>query len=151
VQVCVHNSHKLRNLVLKEMHNVPYVEHPGYQKTIETLRGQYFWSGMKKNVVEYISKCMECLKVKVEHRHPARLLQPLPIPKWKWEVVTMNFITKLPRTVKQHDTIVIVVDQLTKVEHYIPMKLKKAANIAKIYMKQIATLHGVPCAQDSSI
>jgi hypothetical protein len=66
----VPNFQKLRNLVLEEMHNVPYVGHPGYQKTIAAIRSQYFWPGMKKYVVEYIARCMECQKVKVEHRHP---------------------------------------------------------------------------------
>jgi hypothetical protein len=69
----VPNSQELRNLVLKEMHNVPYVGHPGYQKTITTVRGQYFWPGMKKDVTDYLSRCMECQKVKVEHIHPTLL------------------------------------------------------------------------------
>ena len=76
---------------------------------------------MKKEIVEYIAKCLECQKVKDEHRHPAELLQPLPIPEWKWEVVTMDFITKLPRTNKQHDSIMVVVDKLTKAAHFIQL------------------------------
>jgi hypothetical protein len=88
---------------------------------------------------------LECQKVKAEHRHPAGFLQPLPIPEWKWEVVTMDFITKLPRTTKQHDSIMVVVDNLTKVSHFILVKLThKVANIADIYMREIARLHGVP-------
>jgi hypothetical protein len=62
-------------------------------------------------------------KVKVEHRHPAGLLQPLPILEWKWEVETMDFITKLPKTNKQHDFIMVVVDKLTKAAHFVPIKL----------------------------
>jgi hypothetical protein len=74
--------------------------------------------------------------VKTEHIHPARLLQPFPILEWKWEVVTVDFITKLTRTVKQHDSIMVVVDKLTMVAHFIPVKTThKATNIAKIYMK----------------
>jgi hypothetical protein len=100
---------------------------------------------MKKEVVDFIAKCLECQKVKVEHRHPAGLLQPLPIPEWKWEVVTMDFITKLPRTTKQHDSIMVVVDKLTKVAHFIPVKLThKEINIVDIYMREIARLHGIP-------
>jgi hypothetical protein len=60
--------------------------------------------------------------VKTKNRHPARLLQPLPIPEWKWEVVTIDFITKLPITVKEHDSIMVVVDKLTKVAHFISVK-----------------------------
>ena len=91
---------------------------------------------MKKEVVECIAKCLECQKVKVEHRHPTSLLNPLPIPKWKWEVVTMDFITKIPRTKKQRDSIMVVVDKLTKDAHIIPVKLThKEGNIVDIYMR----------------
>jgi hypothetical protein len=96
-KVYVSNFSELKNAVLKEIHNVPYVGHPGYQKIIAVVRSQYFWPGMKKEVVNYIAICLEYQKVKTEHRHPTRLLQPLPILEWKWEVVTMDFITKLPK------------------------------------------------------
>jgi hypothetical protein len=121
------------------MHNIPYVEHLGYQKTIVVVKRQYYWLGMKKEVVEYIVKCLECQKVKAEHRHPIGSLYPLPIPEWKWEVVTMEFITKLDRTRKQHDSIMVVVDKLTKASHFIPVKLThKETNVVDIYMKEIA-------------
>jgi hypothetical protein len=77
---------------------------------------------MKKDVVDYIAQCMECQKVKVEHRHPAGLLQPLPILEKKWEVITMNFITGLHRTNKQHDSIMVVVNKLTKAAHFLLVK-----------------------------
>jgi hypothetical protein len=70
---------------------------------------------MKREIDEYNAKLLECQKVKAEHRHPTGLLEPLPIPKWKWEVVSMDFITKFPRTNKKHDSIMVVVDKLTKV------------------------------------
>jgi hypothetical protein len=91
-------SEELRSLVLKEMHNVPYVGHPCYQKKIAVVRSQFFWPGMKRDVVDYIAICMECQRVKDEHRHQTGFLQPLPILEKKWEVVTIDFITKLPRT-----------------------------------------------------
>jgi len=100
------------------MHNVPYDGHPRYQKTIAAVRSQEFWFGMRKDVVDYIVRCMECQKVKVEHRHPTGLLQPLPIPEWTREVVTIDFITKLPKTSRQDDSIMVVVDKLTKTTHY---------------------------------
>jgi hypothetical protein len=59
----------LRSLVLKEMHNVPYVGYPGYHKTIAAIRAQYYWPEMKKDVVDFIVRCMECQKVKFEHKH----------------------------------------------------------------------------------
>jgi hypothetical protein len=87
-------------MILREMHNIYYAGNPGYQKTIAAIKRQYYWPGMKKEVIDFISKCLECQKVKVEHKNPASFLQPLPIPEWKWEVVTTDFITKLPITNK---------------------------------------------------
>ena len=129
------------------MHNVPYAGHPGYQKKLAAVKKEYFWPGMKKDVAEYIAKCMECQRVKVEHKHPTGLLQPLPILEWKSEVVTIDFITKLPRSSSRHDSIMVVVDKLTKAAHFVPVKsTHKAADVAEIYMKEIARLHGVPKA-----
>jgi hypothetical protein len=82
-KVYVTNSNEMKIVVLKETHNVPYVRHPGYQKTIATVKSQYFWLGMKKEVTNYIAGFLECQKVKTEHKHSARLLQPLPIPRVK--------------------------------------------------------------------
>jgi hypothetical protein len=73
------------------------------------------------------------------------LLQPLPIPQWKWEVVTMDFITGLPRTSKQHDAIMVVMDKLTKATHFITLKTThKATYVVDIYMRELARLHGIP-------
>ena len=73
--------------MLDKFHKSPYLVHPGYQKMITTTRKLYFWLGMKENVVEYIAKCRKCQQVKVEHQHPIGLLQPLDIPKWKYEII----------------------------------------------------------------
>jgi hypothetical protein len=112
---------------------------------VAAVKSHYFWPGMKKEIVEYIARCMECQKVKAEHRHLARLLQPLPIPEWKWEVVTMDCITGLPITCKQHDSIMVVMDKLTKAGHFIPLKTThKATYVADIFMKEVARLHEIP-------
>jgi hypothetical protein len=143
---CVPNSQELKNMILKEMHNVSYVGHPTYQKTIAVVKSQYYWLGMNKEIVEYTAKCLECQKVKAEiNRHPFGLQQPLPIPEWKWEVAIMDFITKLPKTSKQHDSIMVVVDKLTKSSYFIPMKLThKETKIVDIYMREISRFHGIP-------
>jgi hypothetical protein len=84
-------------------------------------------------------------RVKDEHRHLAGLLQPLPIPEWNWEVVKMDFITKFPKTSKQNDAIMVVVEKLTKSSHFIPMKFtQKETNFVDIYMRQVACFHGIP-------
>jgi hypothetical protein len=90
-RIYVPSSRELRNLVLKEMHNVLYVGHPSYQIEIAVVKIQFFWPGMKKGVVDYIGRCMECQGVNVEHRNPVGLLKPLPIPKRKWEVVLVFY------------------------------------------------------------
>ena len=100
---------------------------------------------MKKDITEYISKCMKCQKVKVEHQHPAGLLHPLSVLECKWEVVSMDFITRLPMTSRQHDSIIVVVDKLTKESHFISVKYTYKTNaIAKIFMKNTFRLHGFP-------
>jgi hypothetical protein len=73
-RVYVPNVQELKLAILKEIHNVAYVGHPGYQKTVAAVKSHYFWPGMKKEIVEYIARCMECQKVKAEHRHPVGLL-----------------------------------------------------------------------------
>jgi hypothetical protein len=88
---------------------------------------------------------LECKKVKDENRHPDGLLQPFPIPEWKSKVLTMDFITGFLRTSKQHDAIMVVVDKLIKASHFIPLKTTyKETNVADIYMREIACLHGIP-------
>jgi hypothetical protein len=115
------------------------------QKTMAAIKIHYFWLGMKREITEYIARCMECQKVKAENRHRVGLLQPLPIPEWKWEVVTMDFIMGLPRTCKVHDLIMVVVDKLTKATHFIPLKTThKEANVVDIFMKEVAQLHRIP-------
>jgi hypothetical protein len=127
------------------MHNVPYAGHPGYQKTVAVVNSHYFCPGMKREIDEYITRCMECQNVKAEHRHPTGLLQPLPIPEWKWLVVMMDFITGLPRTTKLHDLIMVVVDKITKAAHFIPLKTThKAIDVVDIFMKEVARLHKIP-------
>jgi hypothetical protein len=132
-------------MILQEMHTVPYAGHPVYQKIVAVFKNHYFWLGMKRDITEYIARCMECQKVKAEHRHPTGLLQPLPILEWKWEVVTMDFITGLPRTTKLQDSIMVVVDKLTKDAHFIPLKTThKAADVADIFVNKVARWHGIP-------
>jgi hypothetical protein len=143
--IYVSNSKKLKNIGLIEMNSVPFVGHLGYQKSIVVVRSQHFWLGVTKEVANYITNWLECQKLKAEHRHPTRMIQPFPILEWKWEVATVDFITNFPKTMKQHDSIMVVVDKLTKDAHFIPMKTThKETNIVEIYMKEFARLPGVP-------
>jgi hypothetical protein len=144
-RIYVPNYVDLKLVILNELHKNPYSGHPGYQKMITTLRKQFYWPNMKSETTDYLSKCLDCQQVKVEHQHPTGLLQPLPIPEWKWEIISMDFITGLPKTQRQHDSIMVVVDKLSKSAHFIPVKSTyKAINITEIFMKEIFRLHGIP-------
>jgi hypothetical protein len=92
---------------------------------------------MKKDVAEYVPLCLTCQRVKAEHQRPVGLLQPLKILEWKWEEIGMDVIVGLPRTQSGYDTIWVIVDHLTKVEHFIPM-------LVELYMVRIVCLHRVP-------
>ena len=77
--IYIPNVADLRRVFMDEIHQAPSSGHPGYQKTIAIARKQYFWPGMKRDMAEYITRCMKCQQVKVEHQHPLGLLQPLPM------------------------------------------------------------------------
>jgi hypothetical protein len=121
----------LKRFILDELHKRPYSGHPRYPKMITTTRKQFYWPGLNKYIAKYLAKCTECQQVKAEHRHPVGLLQPLPIPELKWETISMDFITGLPTSTKQNDSIMVVVDNLSKSTHFIPVKSTcKAIHIA---------------------
>ena len=113
-RLCVPATEELKRKILEEAHSSAYAMHLGSTKMYHTLKEYYWWSGMKKEVVEYVSKCFICQQVKAERQKPSELLQPLPIPEWKWERITMDFVFKLPPTGQRHDDIWVVVDRLTK-------------------------------------
>ncbi|RVW58192.1 Retrovirus-related Pol polyprotein from transposon 297 [Vitis vinifera] len=89
---------KVKEEVMKEAHHSRFTVHPGETKMYHDLKRQYWWQGMKRDISQFISKCLTCQQVKVEHQKPAGLLQPLPIAEWKWDHVMMDFVTRLPRT-----------------------------------------------------
>ena len=130
---------------MREAHDSAYSIHPGSTKMYLDLKERYWWYGLKRDVAEYVAICDTCERVKAEHQRPARLLQPMRIPEWKWEDVGMDFIVGLPRTQKGYDSIWVIVDRLTKVAHFIPVKTTySGAKLAELYMERIVCLHGVP-------
>ena len=123
-RLCVPAAEELKGQILGEAHSFAYAMHPGSTKMYRTLKEYYWWSGMKREVAEYVSKCLVCQQVKAERQNPSGLLQPLPIPEWKWEHITMDFVFKLPPTTQRHDGIWVVVDRLTKSAHFLPIREK---------------------------
>ena len=144
-RLCVPATEELKRQILEEAHSSTYAMHPGSTKKYRTLKAYYWWSGMKREVAEYVSKCFICQQVKTERQKPSGLLQPLPIPEWKWECITMDFVFKLPPTVQRHDDIWVVVDRLTKSAHFLPIREKfSPRKLAKLFVNHIVSLHGVP-------
>ncbi|GKB00668.1 putative reverse transcriptase domain-containing protein [Tanacetum coccineum] len=107
----------VRTIIMDEAHKTRYSVHPGADKMYHDLRDMYWWPGMKRDIATYVSKCLTCSKVKAEHKRPSGLLHQPEMPEWKWDNITMDFITKLPRTKSGHDTIWVIVDRLTKSAH----------------------------------
>nr|GEY51521.1 reverse transcriptase domain-containing protein [Tanacetum cinerariifolium] len=125
----------VRTLITDEARKSKYCVHQGADMMYYDLRDRYWWPGMKKDIVEYISKCLTCLKVKAEHQRPSGLLQQLKIFIWKWEGIAMNFKTKLPWTSSGHDTIWVIVDRLTMFAYFLPMvKDYKMDRLARLYL-----------------
>ncbi|GJX21632.1 putative reverse transcriptase domain-containing protein, partial [Tanacetum coccineum] len=109
----------VRTLIMDEAYKSKYYVHPGADKMYYDIRDRYWWLGMKKDIAVYI-------------------------PKWKWEGIAMDFVTKLPRTSSGHDTIWIIVDRLTKSAHFLPMREDyKMDRLARLYLNEIVSRHGV--------
>ncbi|GJR20057.1 putative reverse transcriptase domain-containing protein [Tanacetum coccineum] len=135
----------VRTLIMDEAHKSKYYVHPGADKMYYDLRDRYWWPRMKKDIAEYVSRYLTCLKVKAEHQRPSGLLQQPEIPIWKWEGIAMDFVTKLPRTSSGHDTIWVIMDRLTKSAHFLPMREDyKMERLARLYLNEIVSRHGVP-------
>ncbi|KAI3715141.1 hypothetical protein L6452_22111 [Arctium lappa] len=144
-KVWVPKVNNLRLTILEEAHRSRYSIHPGADKMYKELKEYYWWPGMKKDVAMYVNKCLTCAKVKAEHQKPSGLLQQPEIPQWKWEQISMDFVTKLPRTGKGHDSIWVIVDRLTKSAHFLPIREDyNMERLAQLYINEIVMRHGVP-------
>ena len=120
-RMCVPEIGELKREIMEEAHSSAYVMHPGSTKMYHTLREHYWWKGMKNEIANFVSRCLTCQQVKVEHQKPAGKIQPLLIPVWKWDKITMDFVIGLLRTWRQHDAIWVIVDRLTKSTHFLPV------------------------------
>ncbi|GJR22476.1 putative reverse transcriptase domain-containing protein [Tanacetum coccineum] len=112
----------VRTLIMDKAHKSKYSVYPRADKMYYDLKDMYWWPGMKKDIVVYVSKCLTCLKVKAQLQRPSGILQQPEIPEWKWERISMDFVTKLPRTSSGHDTIWVIVDRLTNSANFLPMR-----------------------------
>ncbi|GJU25929.1 putative reverse transcriptase domain-containing protein [Tanacetum coccineum] len=97
------------------------------------------------DIVTYVRKCLTCAKVKAEHQRPSGLLVQPETPQWKWDNITMDFVTKLPKSSQGYDTIWVIVDRLTKSALFLPMmEIDPMEKLARMYLKEVVTRHGIP-------
>ena len=144
-RLCVPCDKELKKQLLFAAHNTVFTMHPGGNKMYQDLKQQYWWKGMKRDVTEYVSKCLTCQQVKAEHQVPTGLLNPLPIPQWKWDNITMDFVSGLPLTQQKHDYVWVIVDRLTKSAHFIPVRIDYSMDrLVELYVDEILRLYGVP-------
>ncbi|GJT59066.1 putative reverse transcriptase domain-containing protein [Tanacetum coccineum] len=135
----------LRTVIMHESHKSKYSIHPGSDKMYQDMKKLYWWPNMKANIATYVSKCLTCAKVKAEHQRPSGLLVQPDIPQWKWDNITMDFVTKLPKSSQGYDTIWVIVDRLTKSAIFVPMRETDPMDkLARMYLKEVVTRHGIP-------
>ncbi|GJW75276.1 putative reverse transcriptase domain-containing protein [Tanacetum coccineum] len=135
----------LSELIMHESHKSKYLIHPGSDKMYQDLKKLYWWPNMKAEIATYVGKCLTCAKVKAECQKPSGLLVQHVISVWKWENITMDFITKLPKMSSGQDTIWVIVDRLTKSAHLLQMKeTYSMEKLTRQYLKEVVSRHGVP-------
>jgi len=105
----------------------------------QDLKQIFWWPKMKKEIVQYVASCLICQKTKIEHQRPAGMLQPLDIPEWKRDNITMDFVVGLPQTIQIFDSVWVIVDRLTKSAHFLPINIRYS--LEKLI--GIIRLHGV--------
>nr|GFB86196.1 DNA/RNA polymerase superfamily protein [Tanacetum cinerariifolium] len=147
IRLVVPNDATLREALLTEAHSSPFLVHPGFTKMYHDLKQYFWWSGIKRDVATFVSKCLICQQVKIEHQWASGLLQQLDIPVRKWGEISMDFVTGLPQTQRRHDAIWVVVDRLTKSAHFLPIRKDySVSRLAEVFQQEIIRLHGTPLA-----
>jgi hypothetical protein len=121
-RLVIPKDQELKNKLMVEAHLSKLSIYPVSSKMYQELRPRYWWTKIKKEIAAYVARCDICCRVKAIHIRPARLLQPLSVPSWKWDDISMDFITSLSTTQKEHDLIWVIVDRLTKIAHFLPIK-----------------------------
>nr|GEX67604.1 putative reverse transcriptase domain-containing protein [Tanacetum cinerariifolium] len=135
----------IRSVIMHESHKSKYSIHPSSDKMYQDMKKLYWWPNMKANIATYVSKGLTCVRVKAEHQRPSRLLVQPTIPEWKWDNITMDFITKLPKSSKGFDTIWVIVDRLTKSAHFLSIRENDPLDkLARLYLNMIVARHGIP-------
>ncbi|GJX29139.1 putative reverse transcriptase domain-containing protein [Tanacetum coccineum] len=134
----------LRTVIMHESHKSKYSIHPGSDKMYHDMKKLYWWPNMKADIATYDSKCLTCAKVKAEHQRPSGLLVQPKIPEWKWDNITMDFVTKLLKSSQGYDTIWVIVNRLTKSAIFVPMRETNPMDkLARMYLKEVVTRYEI--------
>nr|GFC26509.1 putative reverse transcriptase domain-containing protein [Tanacetum cinerariifolium] len=132
----------LRTVIMHESYKSKYSIHLGSDKMYQYMKKLYWWPNMKADIANYVRKCLIYAKVKAEHQRPSGLLVQPEIPVWKWDNITMEFVTKLPKSPQGYDTIWVIVDRLTKSAIFTPMReTNPLEKLAKLYLKEVVVRH----------
>ena len=143
-KVYVPKDDKLRAEIIRLYYNIPVEEHGGQQKTVELVTRNFWWPGVTKEVKQYVEECNSCQRNKNHIEQPADKLMPNSIPERSWIHISADFITKLP-LVQGYNAILVVVDRLTKMVHFIPTtKETLAEDLARLFRDNMWKLHGLP-------
>ncbi|GKB92721.1 putative reverse transcriptase domain-containing protein [Tanacetum coccineum] len=135
----------LRTVIMHESHKSKYSVQWGSDKMYQDMKKLYWWPIMKADIATYVSKCLTCAKVNAKHQRPSVLLVQPKIPEWKWGNITMDFVTKLPKSSQGYDTIWVIVDRLTKSTIFTPMRETDPLDkLARMYLKEVVTRHEIP-------
>nr|GFB92391.1 reverse transcriptase domain-containing protein [Tanacetum cinerariifolium] len=135
----------LCTVIIHESHKSKYSIHPGSDKMYQYMKKLYWWPNIKAGIATYVSKCLTCVKVKAEHQKLSGLLVQPKIPEWKWDNITMDFVTKLPQSSQGYKTIWVVVDRLTKSTIFTPIReTDHMDKLTRIYLKEVVTGHEIP-------
>ena len=143
--ICVPNASGLYRSIVRELHCSPYAGHLGMNKTHALIRRHYYWPNMQEQVHAFVRGCVVCQRNKAPVGKVAGKLLPLPVPTGIWEDVSMDFVGPLPKTARHADFILVVVDRLSKMAHFLPCKSNiDGMQTAQLYVDRIWSLHGLP-------
>ncbi|KAA3480493.1 Retrotransposable element Tf2 [Gossypium australe] len=114
-------------------------------KMYNDVRKWYWWLSMKKDISEFMLRCLIYQQMKAEHQVPSGLLQPIMVPEWKWDRITIDFVTGLSLSLRKKDDVWVVVDRLTKSAHSLPVRVNYPLDkLVDLYVLKKVRLHGVP-------
>ena len=130
--------------MILESHSGGLAGHFGRDKTILLVENCFFWPSLKQDVARVVAQCGRCQTTQGKRKNTG-LYTLLPMPHAPWQDLSMDFVLGLPKTIRGHDSILVVVDRFSKMTHFIPYrKTSDATHMAKIFVDQVVKLHGLP-------